>query len=261
MREVAAAAILPRFRNLAAHEITQKERPSDVVTVADVEAEHRLTGALGRLLPGSRVVGEEAVAADAAVLDALAGSAPVWLVDPVDGTQNFSEGSDCFAVIVAYCEAGETLAGWILDPVEDVLVFAGRGEGAWIEAGGRHRRLAVAPLPAAAAMAGSLDRRSARRLRSQPLFAASANPPRFLRYGSVGREYMHLGQGILHFAHYVRLKPWDHAAGVLIHAEAGGFSRLRVSGRPYRPKPYTFDTALLLAPDETTWTAIDAALA
>ena len=68
------------------------------------------------LLPGSAVVGEEAVAADPAMLDRLRDGGAVWLVDPVDGTANFAAGRGPFAVMVALLRERRTAAGWILDP-------------------------------------------------------------------------------------------------------------------------------------------------
>jgi len=108
MAEVAAAEIVPRFGKLGAGDVRDKGKPWDLVTVADIAAEAFLTTALGRLVPGSAVVGEEACAADAGVMAALGGAAPVWLIDPVDGTNNFVHGQPCFAVVIAYCEGGET---------------------------------------------------------------------------------------------------------------------------------------------------------
>ena len=61
VREAAAAEILPHFQQIAAHEISEKSGPHDLVTVADRGAEEHLTAALSALLPGSVVVGEEAV--------------------------------------------------------------------------------------------------------------------------------------------------------------------------------------------------------
>ena len=77
-----------------------------------------------------------------------------------------------------------------------------------------------------------------------------------MRYGCTGREYIDLGRGTLDFARYQRLKPWDHAAGVLIHGEAGGFSALVEDERPYRPAPPIMDDTVLLAPDEASWRAL-----
>ena len=92
IREVAATVVLPRFRHLATDEVHQKA-PGDLVTIADQESERELTRGLTALLPGSTVVGEEAAAADPGVLDRLDGRGPIWIVDPVDGTNNFAAGT------------------------------------------------------------------------------------------------------------------------------------------------------------------------
>ncbi|MBM3573671.1 MAG: inositol monophosphatase, partial [Alphaproteobacteria bacterium] len=83
-----------------AGDIKEKTGPKDLVTIADVEAERRLGPVLTDLLPGSVVIGEEAASADPTVLNRLAGEAPVWLIDSVDGTLNFSEGDPRFCVMV-----------------------------------------------------------------------------------------------------------------------------------------------------------------
>src|SRR5262245_52401902 len=105
IRAVAAEQILPRFRRLASHEVHEKS-PGNLVTIADVEAERALTRELRQRLPGSVVVGEEAVAADPQVLDLLGGEAPVWILDPVDGMMNFTRSVARFAVMVALSRRG-----------------------------------------------------------------------------------------------------------------------------------------------------------
>ena len=79
--EAAEQAVLPRFQNLADHEIGSKSNPSDLVTIADREAEALLTASLSAILPGSVVVGEESVAANPALLDAIAREVPRRLGD------------------------------------------------------------------------------------------------------------------------------------------------------------------------------------
>ena len=101
MREVAAEAILPRFKKLAESDIRPKGGRGDFATTADLEAERLLVLQLTALWPGSLVVGEEASAAAPALVEAIAGSGPVWIVDPLDGTHNFAQGIPHFAVIVA----------------------------------------------------------------------------------------------------------------------------------------------------------------
>jgi fructose-1,6-bisphosphatase/inositol monophosphatase family enzyme len=60
-----------------------------------------------------------------------------------------------------------------------------------------------------------------------------------------------------HFAFYYRLFPWDHAPGLLLHREAGGYSA-RFDGTPYNPADIY--TGLILAPDRDGWEAVRAAL-
>ncbi len=124
--------MLPRFRHLATDEINEKS-PGDLVTVADQESERALTHGLTALLPGSTVVGEEAVAADPRILDRLGDGGAVWIVDPVDGTNNFAAGKTPFAVMVALVRDGEPVAGWILDVVGDRLTVAEAGSGAYLD--------------------------------------------------------------------------------------------------------------------------------
>ena len=78
-----------------------------------------------------------------------------------------------------------------------------------------------------------------------------------LRYGSAACAFRALAMGDRHFSIYNNLWAWDHAAGVLIHSEAGGYTA-RVDGAPYRPVDRV--PGLLSAPDEETWQRIDAFL-
>ncbi|MBL6958750.1 MAG: inositol monophosphatase [Rhodospirillales bacterium] len=254
IRTVAADEIMARFRNLGEADIREKN-PGDWVTVADLESEKRLTAAFLELLPESAVVGEEVAEDNPSILKALTGPGPVWIIDPVDGTQNFSKGKDCFAVIVAYLLNGQIRAGWIHDPVSGRTVWAAAGEGAWATDGTGDWTCITASAPKDfTAMAGSLPYRlrktfAERQHRNQPPF-----PARVVRMGSVGREYMELAQGNLDFALYrFKLKPWDHAAGVLIAEEAGGFAGL-APGSPLSGLGLGIaEGSLLLAPSADNW--------
>ena len=256
MRAVSARDILPRFGKLASHDITEK-KPGDLVTTADIEAEASLARDLTALQPGSAVVGEEAAEGDPTIFEALGGEAPVWLVDPLDGTRNFVEGDRRFAVIVAWCVPGQVRAGWIHAPVDGITAWAVAGKGAWMRNGcGHSQRLRVAAPAAVGAMSGSAAGRVRRRMAARRAAGGEA-PQRLERIGCVGHEYMDLARGHLHFARYGgRLKPWDHAAGVLIHHEAGGFGALMEGRTPYVATTGIASATLLLAPDEDCWNAL-----
>ncbi len=247
--EAAAAEIAPRFGRLQPDEVREKG-PNDLVTVADLAMERVLSAALPDLVPGSVVVGEEAASADATVLDRLAAHDWVWVIDPVDGTSNFAAGRPVIAVIVALVHRGETVAGWIHDPLAASTALAERGRGAWRDG----RRLTVAQPVPPALMDGSLNGRffpgSRRRYLEDQRGHFRSIKPLFC----AGQEYLLMAAGRRHFALFGRLKPWDHAAGVLLHAEAGGYSA-RLDGTPYRPDgPPT--GGLLMAPDAASWQAV-----
>ena len=84
LKDVADEVINPRFRALASDEIAEKN-PGDLVTVADRESEVRITEVLRREHPDALVLGEEAFATDAALLDRFRSADHAFTVDPVDG--------------------------------------------------------------------------------------------------------------------------------------------------------------------------------
>ncbi|HTH16267.1 MAG TPA: inositol monophosphatase [Magnetospirillum sp.] len=235
IREATEAEILPRFKNLQALQIREK-KPNQLVTEADIEAEKVLASRLKDVLPGA-IVGEEGVEADPELMKALERPGVVWVIDPVDGTANFAHGNPRFAVVVALVVDGVTQAGWIHDPVPNRTIIAEKGKGAWRG----DTRLAVSAEVPLAQMAGSVKKRG--RVADHVLHVA--------RRGSAAHDYLDLVTGKLHFAHFKKLMPWDHAAGVLIHAEAGGYGAM-LDGTPYVPVLHA-EGQILLAPGERSW--------
>lgn len=258
LAETAAAEIMPRFRRLGAGGVRRKTSAADLVTEADESAERAIAHALGERFPGALVVGEEASSANPALLDGWQQADLAFVVDPVDGTYNFASGVPLFGVMLAVVEAGETVAGIIHDPVGGDWVIAQRGAGAWIRAkDGSRARLRVADPVPVSEMTGSISWA----FMAQPERAMLArNHSKCLShfgYRCSAHEYRLLAAGHAHFAVYNKLMPWDHLAGALIHAEAGGYSA-RFDGSPYRPEH--LDGGLIAAPDRESWLALREAL-
>ena len=92
LRETAETEILPRFRTLASHEISEKN-PGDLVTVADQASEAMLTRRLADLIPGALIVGEEAHEVSPEALGEINDGPWAWIIDPLDGTHNFAHGT------------------------------------------------------------------------------------------------------------------------------------------------------------------------
>jgi fructose-1,6-bisphosphatase/inositol monophosphatase family enzyme len=227
MFSVAAEIILPRFRSLAAHEIHEKT-PGDLVTIADQESEDRLSEELARLLPESRVIGEEAVAADPSLLDGI-GSGVVWIIDPLDGTLNFAEGKSPFAIMIGLLADGVAQAGWILDPITKRMCHGTRGAGAFVDGERIFTRPTGGALPIGAIAPYFLpaDRKAALEARAQGKIDIVAIPR------CAGEQYPRLALGQNDIALYERSHPWDHVPGALFLEEAGG-KLARPDGSSYK---------------------------
>ncbi|MFK0044398.1 inositol monophosphatase family protein [Streptomyces sp. NPDC090741] len=230
IRKAAAVEIMPRFRQLADHEVDQKTGPHDLVTVADRKAEEHLTASLTHLLPGSAVVGEEAVHADPTVYGALRADAPVWIVDPVDGTRQFVAGDAAFCTLVALAHRGEILASWTFAPALEELATAVRGQGAYVNGERIH---SGSPQPGA----------ELRIAMAHPLYTSDEDKATLSRLdvpgvaarpcGSAGLEYLKVARGEMDGLAFTWPSAWDHAAGLLLVAEAGG-AQSTVAGVPFR---------------------------
>ncbi|WP_421994512.1 inositol monophosphatase family protein [Roseococcus sp.] len=247
LRDAARAEILPRFRQLAAGDIRVKSGPLDLVTEADEAAERRISAALSTRFPDAMILGEEAAAADPSLLEKMAEAELCFIIDPVDGTANFAAGVPLFGVMVAAVRNGETIAGWIHDPMGDDTVIGLRGEGAWVQSpdGARRDCRVSAPAPVGS-MVGAVSwgfMPPERKARVLPRLSRLAGT---LNFRCAAHEYRLAATGGAHLLVYNKLMPWDHAAGVLIHAEAGGHSS-HFDGAPYSPRRHT--GGLLCAPD------------
>jgi fructose-1,6-bisphosphatase/inositol monophosphatase family enzyme len=231
MRDASERAIAPRYRSLAAHEIIAKAA-NDVVTVADHESEAILTEKLAALLPEAEVVGEEAVHADPSVMERLKDRL-CWIVDPLDGTMNFSEGKPPFGVLVALADKGETIGGWILDTLSGRFCHAGRGSGAWIDGERVTARTSGENPPVAAISTIFLDDEQREKVKRHiaPHYRL-VDIPR-----CAAEQYPRLVLGTNDISVFNRTLPWDHAAGVLFLNEAGG-KAARPDGSAYRVDEY-----------------------
>jgi fructose-1,6-bisphosphatase/inositol monophosphatase family enzyme len=226
MRRVAAEIVLPRFRNLSADEIEEKAA-DDMVTVADRESEAALTTGLAALDAGIRVVGEEAVAADASLVDGIE-HGRVWIIDPIDGTNNYASGIATFGIMIALVEDGETQAGWILDPVADRLCHAVRGGGAYVDDARVHARPSGGERPSAVLATYYMSEADIAALyaRAEQAFTVAPMPR------CAAEQYPRLVLGTNDVALFQKTLPWDHAPGSLFLREAGGVVRWP-DGRDY----------------------------
>lgn len=226
LRFAAQRSILPRFQALASHEIEMKGE-DDPVTVVDREVESFLTDALTKLAPGVAVVGEEAVAEDESVLEKL--SEACWIIDPLDGTTNFTEGKEPFGTIIALADGGRAVAGWLYDPNTDRLCHARAGEGAFVN-GDKIAAKTTGREPPVTAVSRIF-------LTAEEIAMVEAKLAPHYTLVDIPRcaaeQYPRLALGENDISSFKRTLPWDHAAGVLWLNEAGG-KAARLDGSEYR---------------------------
>jgi fructose-1,6-bisphosphatase/inositol monophosphatase family enzyme len=242
LREVADEVIAPRFRSLAEGEVMEK-RPGDLVTVADREAEARITARLLDAYPRAVVLGEEAFAADHGLMDRYLEAEHAFTVDPIDGTKNFVQGSPDHAVMVAEVVGGRSTRAWILQPAHGVAWVAERGAGTWRDG----ERMTTTPVEDGEDFQGVTSMWS---LRGHALEGLS---PLRLSWVCCGVDYPKLIEGEADYILYGRSHPWDHAPGALLVTEAGG-AVVHPDGTWYHPRSRR--PGLVVAVDPTTCSAV-----
>ena len=259
MADAAQTEIMPRFRSLEDGGIREKAGALDLVTDAVEQAEWRMKEDCAKAFPSALFVGEESVARDATLLSKIKDADLAIIVDPVDGTSNFAWGMPLFGVMAGVVSKGETVAGLIYDPVGRDWHKGLKGHGAWGESvNGRTRDLRVARPDQLSEMTGL----SSWYLMPEPMRARTvanlAKTKACFNYRCAAYEYRLIAEGLVHFTLHYKLMPWDHAAGVLIHQEAGGYSAL-LDGTPYDATKH--DGGIISAPDRDTYELIKRELA
>jgi histidinol-phosphatase len=199
LADVADALSLPRFR---AVDLRVETKPDlTPVTDADRAVERALRERVARDRPGEGVFGEEEGNGDGAVR---------WILDPIDGTRNFSRGVPVWATLIALERDGAVTTAVVSAPALGRRWWAERGGGAFAD-GEVIRVSAVAALRDAAVSCSH-----ARDL--------AAFEPRVWHARGIGDFWQHVlvAEGALDAAVDAELELWDYAAVALIVTEAGG---------------------------------------
>lgn len=194
-----------------------KSESYDLVTDADVETERYIREVLLSRFPKHEVLGEEGrgtVATDAPA---------VWIVDPIDGTNNYVHGIPHYGCSVAYAEGGEVLVGAVYDPERGELYSAYLGGGAYLN-GERITVSEASSLSEAIVCTGFYYDRGEMMKRTleaiRLLFERKIHGIR--RTGSAALDLCWTAAGRFDAYFEFDLNPWDFAAGWLILSEAGG---------------------------------------
>lgn len=205
---------------------SEKGDSHNLVTEADLEAEQKICAALHKVLPEAVFLREEGESTG------TVDSEEVWIVDPLDGTNNFAHGIPQFCVSIALVIQGQFQLGVIYDPNRDELFSAYREHGAWLN--GKPICVSTRGTLQESVVCtgfyydrGELVRRTLASI--ERLFSANVRGIR--RLGSAALDLCWVACGRLDGYFEYQLGPWDYAAGVLIVQEAGGECTAR-DGQP-----------------------------
>jgi fructose-1,6-bisphosphatase/inositol monophosphatase family enzyme len=251
VRRAAKSEILPRFRRLNAADIHTKSRADDLVTEADTAAEAMIARALQIAFPSALVIGEEAVAKDAAILEGIGEAQLAFHIDPVDGTWNFAHGLGVFGVIVAATRYGKPVFGLIYDPLADDWAIVADEDKAQLQRPfGPARELHVSMGKPLEELSGFIPLDMFKGPKQAQLAATLPGFARTHPLRCSAHEYRLIAQGHADFVLTESLHSWDHAAGALICQQAGAHVEM-LDGAEYTASRNTGH--LLVAPDRTTW--------
>ena len=206
--------LLPRFARV----VRQHKRDGSVLTEADLAVQSRLAVQLLQQWPDTVFLGEEMTAAEQA--DLLASGQPVWCLDPLDGTSNFTAGIPFFCISLALLQQGEVLLGMVYDPVRDECFSASPEQGARLNGEPLRVKQTGLELKQTTALIDfkRLEKELATRLVTAIPYASQRS------FGSVALDWCWLAAGRCHIYLHGRSNIWDYAAGNAIFHAAGGYS-------------------------------------
>lgn len=193
--------------------VSEKAR-FDVVTNVDHAIERYFYEELQREFPGDRLLGEE-FSSDLALSDRT------WILDPIDGTYNFSIGACHFGVQAAFWDQGELKASAIYLPILNELYTAEKGKGAFCNG----EQIFVSNRTAAASIISFGDpshlREGDAKMQADMMHRAFGSIARYRMYGAACVDFAYLASGKIEGTVLVTRNKWDLAPGLLLAKEAG----------------------------------------
>lgn len=231
----AGRLILEQYGKVERLTKTHAATTDEAVTEADRAAQRFIVSGLRRRFPNDGIVGEESDTGTSITFDVPDTGARVWVIDPIDGTNNFIAGMGNFAVAIGLLDAGYPILGVVYDITRDQVYAAAKGQGAWVNT----RRLQVQETGIS---------NSAVIMLTSNLLTKTGRAPEWARrlldqtdwkvriIGSAALEAVHVASGVAHAAITLNGKLWDIAAPAAIVLEAGGVIT-DLSGHPIFPYP------------------------
>lgn len=194
---------------------TKKDKEErNFVTRADLESEEFIINSIKKEFPDHNILAEESGS-----LTSLSGF--IWIVDPLDGTTNFSRNLPFFTISIALAKNDRVILGIVYQPINDELFYAEKGKGAFLNA----KRIIVSENHSLSKsiVSQSFDYSNKKRRDNikniQKIFFLIEG---FRLLHSTALELCYVASGRYDGYMISSANPWDIAAGALIVEEAGG---------------------------------------
>ncbi len=213
-----AGAIHLRYFRGNELDISTKLNESDVVTAADRASEAFILSEIHRLYPDHSILSEESGA------ERTTDSGWRWVIDPLDGTTNFSSGLPAFATSIGIEHDGQTVVGVVFAPYLNELFHAVRGGGAWLNGEPIHASDQTRLDRAVVSTGFPVDKDTNPDNNVDNLVRVLPVTRGVRRYGSAALEISYVGAGFLEAHWEINLHEWDVCAATLIATEAGAIS-------------------------------------
>lgn len=195
-------------------DIRAKFNESDVVTAADKAAEQSIIDSIRTTYPTHSILSEES-GEDSRASDYR------WVIDPLDGTTNFSEGLPLFSVSIALEQAGKPIVGVVYAPYLHEMFHAVAGGGAYLNDKPIHASGKDCLAKAVVATGFPVDKDTNRDNNMDNVERVLPTVRGLRRLGSAAIDLCYVGAGFLDAYWELNLHRWDIAAGALIATEAG----------------------------------------
>jgi myo-inositol-1(or 4)-monophosphatase len=236
----AGRIVLQHYGNVERLTKTHIAASAEAVTEADRATQRHIVAGLRSRFPNDGIIGEENDAGDAITFECPNPMGRNWVIDPIDGTNNFIAGLGAFCVCIGLLEAGQPVLGVVYDVTRNQMYRAARGSGAFLD--DRPIRALETPMDESTML--MLTSNLVTREGKCPAWATrwiSQTAWKIRILGSAALEACTVAAGVAHGCVTLNGKIWDVAAPAAIVLEAGGVLT-DLSGKPIFPfelKGYT----------------------
>lgn len=205
----------------------------DIQAEGDLISEKYIIGRIKQSFPHHSILSEEKG-------EEIHNADYLWVIDPLDGTINFSRNIEEYAVSIALCKNKEVKLGVIYQPVTDNLYIAEEGKGSYLNG----KKIVVSSQRETISALAATDNSSNPEARRDTFRILShiCTKVRHIRiFGSGALHLAKIAEGKLDFYYKTRFNFWDYAAGVILLQESGG----RVTD--FSGKPVTIQSKNIIA--------------